>query len=100
MSKAFESKCCKNAVPVSNFVKSISSYWSPQNWLQYQCPKCGKQSHLNIQGETVQFGFLDGAPGPCFIPEYSQRIPDLKFVATNKHAYISFGDIKNKVNAN
>ena len=98
MTKAFESKCCSKVVPITEFVKSISDCWSPQNWLLYKCPRCGKQAHLNIQGEVVRFGILDGAPGPCFIPEYSQRIPELKFVATSKHAYISFGSVKNKVN--
>lgn len=99
MTKAFESKCCKSVVPITEFVKAISGYWSPQNWLLFKCPKCGKQMHLHIQGDVVTFGNLDGAPGPCFIPEYAQRIPEIKYTTTTEHAFISFGDVKNKVEA-
>ena len=99
MSKTFSSKCCDETITISSFMRSISAYWPSQNWLFYRCPACDRQHHLTIESEVVQFGFLDGAPGPCFIPEYSQRIPGLQYVATSRQARISFGDIQNIVNA-
>ena len=90
MSKAFLCKVCDQTVTIQEFINSCEQSWMPQQWLSYTCPKCKKFNILEIKSELVRFGFIDGAPGPCFIPEFSQRIPGLEFKIEKNYIKLSF----------
>ena len=90
MSKAFLCKSCNQAVTISEFINSCDESWLPQQWFSYKCPRCQLSHTLEIKSEVVRFGIIDGGPGPCFIPEFAQRIPGLTFQFSKNAIKLSF----------
>lgn len=51
--------------------------WPNQQWLGFTCPTCDQFSHVEIAGERVAIGDIDGAPGPAFFPDDAVDVPGL-----------------------
>ena len=97
MSKAFLCKSCNEPVTITEFINSCDESWLPQQWFTYKCPRCNSAHTLEIKSEVVRFGFIDGGPGPCFIPEFSQRIPGLTFELNRNYIKLSFNSHSKKI---
>jgi hypothetical protein len=97
MSKAFLCKSCNQAVTIPEFINSCDESWLPQQWFSYNCPRCKSSHTLEIKSEVVRFGIIAGGPGPCFIPEFTQRIPGLKFQLNNDSIKLSFENYSKEI---
>ena len=53
--------------------------WPQQHWLAFKCPECNETNHIEVIDGLVRQGYLDGAPGPCFV--LTRSVPLDKFKA-------------------
>ncbi len=68
---------CRTVLDAGALLEACTVSWPHQSWVLLRCPSCNTDSHLQVQDGVIQTGFLDGAPGPCFIVENTYTIPGL-----------------------
>jgi len=51
--------------------------WPNQRWLGFECPRCQRVFHVEIESGRMSIGAIDGAPGPAFFPDNSVAVPGL-----------------------
>ena len=78
-------KCrsCRRRWRVEEVFDNCSVSWPNQRWVSFQCPRCHRYAHVELAGSRVTIGDIDGAPGPCFIPDNSVTRPGLSFVRSD-----------------
>lgn len=64
---------CKEPLTVVQALDAARVSWPNQEWIAFDCPKCGKSMHGELGQKSLKIGELDGFPGPCFIA--SSRAP-------------------------
>src|SRR4051812_45023766 len=69
---------CRSGAPVEAVFDHCTVSWPNQGWLWFECPACGKGSHVELSGTAVSIGELDGGPGPCFVPKATIEVPGLQ----------------------
>jgi hypothetical protein len=70
--------------------------WPNQRWLHFKCPACKEYSHVELDRTTPQIhlGGLDGAPGPCFFPDSTASVSDLKVSADGRGIEVQYAGRK------
>jgi hypothetical protein len=76
--KMLQCRHCKTGFPVEQVFDAGGVCWPQQHWISFNCPKCDKESKIEIEKTTVSLGDIDGAPGPCFFPDSTIKLPGLK----------------------
>ena len=99
MSKGLKIGCCDNVLLLKDFIGAFSSYWPNQKWLYFNCPECEEEFHVTVSGEVLNFGKIDGVPAPCFIKEFSHRVPGIHINMTSTNAEIQCMEYKANVAA-
>lgn len=74
---------CTDEISVKAALDSAICCWPNQMWFIYRCSNCGNTNHVAIADSEVQEGYLDGAPGPCFITKSRVRLEDFKAFAVD-----------------
>lgn len=69
---------CQNEMPVKEAFDLASKAWPQQGWIAFKCPVCKEWNHLAVADATVLEGYLDGAPGPCFLQKRRINAGDLR----------------------
>lgn len=69
---------CKSPMALEAIFDHCSVSWPQQRWLWFDCPSCGRGSHIELGKEEVSIGGIDGAPGPCFIQDETVPAPGLQ----------------------
>lgn len=63
-------------------MRHCSCSWPNQSWISFTCPKCRRSFHVEVRKGGLSIGSLDGAPGPCFIPD--ERVAVKGLLVTRK----------------
>ena len=74
---------CTDEITVKAALDSAICCWLNQMWFIYRCTVCNQTNHVAIASGEVQEGYLDGAPGPCFITKRRVRLEDFKASASD-----------------
>ena len=75
---------CTHEAQIKELLDSAHDAWPVKSWIAYRCASCGRTNHLSIGNGFVQTGYLDGVPGPCFIPKDRVALDDFKLKKTEK----------------
>ena len=68
---------CRARFPLPAIFDASDASWPNQNWIGFDCPECGRFSHVALRAGQVDIGTIDGAPGPCFVSNESAAAPGL-----------------------
>ncbi len=69
---------CNTKFNIEEIIDNCNVSWPAKSWTQFQCPKCNCMKHLELQNGSIKVGYVDGAPGPCFITEERFQNSNLK----------------------
>ena len=69
---------CTDEVQIKELLDRVHDAWPVKSWIIYRCSNCGESNHLSLGNGFVKTGYLDGAPGPCFIPKDHITLDDFK----------------------
>jgi hypothetical protein len=56
--------------------------WPNQRWLLFECPRCKGDAHIEVSNGSLAIGGIDGAPGPCFMPDQTLALRGLRVTAS------------------
>ena len=68
---------CTAAITLQEAFDAATDSWPNQSWIMFRCETCGNSNHLQLCKDTVAEGYLDAAPGPCFIVKRVVSVPEL-----------------------
>lgn len=74
---------CTDEITVKNALDSAICCWPNQMWFIYRCSACDNTNNVAIASGEIQEGYLDGAPGPCFVTKRRVRLEDFKALTTD-----------------
>jgi hypothetical protein len=82
-------KCprCRAKYTIAAVFDQCDVSWPYQRWLGFECPRCHRFFHVEIEKGRVSIGGIDGAPGPAFFPDNTVDVPGLTYA--NKFGGIS-----------
>lgn len=69
---------CTTEITIKDALDDAICSWPNQMWFLYRCSGCENTNHIAIGSGEVQEGYLDGAPGPCFITKRRVALNDVK----------------------
>ena len=69
---------CGSRYDPTAILDHCSVSWPQQLWLWFDCPACVHGSHIEVAGERLSIGGIDGAPGPCFFADATIEVPGLR----------------------
>ncbi len=68
---------CTAEVTLQQAFDAATDSWPNQSWIMFRCSTCENSNHLQLRNDAVSEGYLDGAPGPCFIVKRVVSVPKL-----------------------
>lgn len=68
MNKMHTCPNCSKQIETEALIENCSVSWPNQKWAYFTCPSCGESTHVHLSLDLITLGYLDGAPGPCFVP--------------------------------
>ena len=68
---------CTAEITVQQAFDDAVKSWPQQTWIAFRCGNCGATNHLQLANDTVTEGYLDGAPGPCFIAKRTVNVDQM-----------------------
>lgn len=70
-SETQEAACphCQRFMTLTSVFDNCVVAWPSRSVLHFECPDCGRFSPIHAVDGQISLGELDGAPGPCFIPQ-------------------------------
>ncbi|WP_395749446.1 hypothetical protein [Prosthecobacter sp.] len=75
---------CHKTSTLEEVLEGSRLSWPAQRWLYFYCPACEQPSHVEISESRVRIGTLDGVPGPCFIPDTTMAVQDLRVTSSEQ----------------
>ena len=69
---------CAAEITVQQAFDDANVSWPQKSWIAFQCRNCGATNHLQLANDTVTEGYLDGAPGPCFIARRTVGVAQMR----------------------
>lgn len=96
---AFSCPKCGEVLSQGEFLDSFVVSWPNQEMAWFECRKCHRGMHAHPLRDAVEFGDIDGAPGPCFICEISVPVPGLMTKFTGASITLSIGRARRRIPA-
>jgi len=72
---------CHAAFSVAAVLDHCDVAWPNQRWLGFECPRCHRFFHVEIEKGRMSIGGIDGAPGPAFFPDNGVVVPGLTYAS-------------------
>ena len=91
MSNLYLYKCfhCDKALSLKDVLDNACALGSDvSEYIGFKCPICNKQVEAIFREKQINFGILDGFPGPAFIPHAVMRTPKLKWEKIGQEWFI------------
>ena len=77
MNAKFKCHNCNAEVTIKKFINSCKYSYKAQKWFWYETPCCNEMYMAEVKNQFLKIGNIDGAPGPCLIPELEMNINNL-----------------------
>ena len=72
---------CRAAFSAAAVLDHCDVAWPNQRWLGFECPRCHRFFHVEIEKGRMSIGGIDGAPGPAFFPDNGVVVPGLTYAS-------------------
>lgn len=82
---------CKKKIAVQDFFEACDPSWPNQGWTHFTCPECKEVSQIQLSDGLVEYGDLDGGPGPCFFPNRNVWLAPLKIKCSGQGISVRHG---------
>ena len=96
---AYSCPKCGGVLSRREFLESFVVSWPNQEVAWFECPKCNQGTHAQPMRDAVEFGNIDGAPGPCFECDLTIPAPGLVTKCTGASITLSIGQVRRRIPA-